>query len=253
MLIAPPYLSPSSISTFHQCPLKYKFSRIDGLTERPTIHTVLGNFVHQILEDLYALPEIERTLDNARTLSRQWWDEKYGTEVTETLKENGQQFRWKAWWCIENLWKLENPQNVQLAGIEKEVTGECNGVAVRGFIDRYEHLDDGTLFIGDYKTGKLPHQRFMKDKFTQLLIYAVMLEITGVGKASKLGLIYLAGPEVRTAYVTDEDLETTASLIVNTKKMVDTYCEEGVFPHKVSNLCGWCDFKKICPAWVRKK
>jgi len=36
VLKAPAYLSPSSITTYRDCPQKFKFSRIDGIKEPPS-------------------------------------------------------------------------------------------------------------------------------------------------------------------------------------------------------------------------
>ena len=72
--------------------------------------------------------------------------------------------RWNAWWCIENLWKVENPKSISPLGIEREVTGNLKSAPVRGFIDRYETSDDGLIRISDYKTGKTPAKSWVADK-----------------------------------------------------------------------------------------
>lgn len=250
MLQAPPHLSPSSINTFHQCPLKFKFNKIDGMTEPPTVHTLLGNFVHDILENLYLLPTDERTIDTARFIARNKWEEHYES-ATKFLKLNNRDFRWKAWWCVENLWKLENPQETDLVDVEREVFGSIEGVTVKGFIDRFKKSDDGSLIIEDYKTGKIPDKRFMDDKFLQLFIYAVMLKELGVGETKEVSLIYLTGPKVLSAPVSGDILKTTVDKIVTTKSLIDQYCEDENFPAKPSGLCNWCNFKKICPSWTK--
>lgn len=249
MLTPPAHLSPSSINTFQQCPLKFKYSRIDGLSEPPTIHTLLGNFVHEILEHLYALPADERTQNSARVIARERWSETYEPQA-KSMRLNERDFRWKAWWCVENLWKVEDPQTVELTGLEQEVTATCSGVLVKGFIDRYKVVD-GNVHISDYKTGKVPDARFLDDKFQQLLIYALMVRERGVGEPTEMSLMYLAGPKVLSRNVTQEGLDQTTEMLVNTKKQIDAFCEEGDFPVKTSGLCNWCYFKKICPAWTR--
>jgi len=247
-LTAPQYLSPSSISTFQQCPLKFKYSRIDGLTEPPTIHTLLGNFVHDILEGLYLSDPAERSLPTARALARHLWDTKY-CEQAQAMNLNEHDFRWKAWWCVENLWQLEQPETISLSGIEHEVKGEVSGVSIRGFIDRYRLADDGTLVVEDYKTGKVPAERYVGDKFQQLFIYALMLSELGVGQCSKVSLLFLSGPKVFERPVHAEDMSKTLATITTTKQQIDQFCEAEDFPVKPSNLCNWCHFKKICPAW----
>lgn len=249
-LSAPPYLSPSSISTFQQCPLKYKYSKIDGIPEPPTVHTLLGNFVHDTLEALYLESPENRTMPIARAFARAMWDDKYSIRAKD-LQLNEHDFRWKAWWCIENLWKLEDPTSVTLAGVECEVNGAISGVSIKGFIDRYRAGEDGSLIVEDYKTGKVPQERYAGDKFQQLFIYGVMLDALGIGTCSKVSLIYLAGPKMITRDLDNEAVEKTVSTIVSTKQQIDSYCEAGEFPAKPSNLCNWCHFKKICPVWKK--
>lgn len=251
MTLTPPaHLSPSSISTFQQCPLRFKFNKIDGLTEPPTQHTLLGNFVHEILESVYLMPAESRTLESARIIAKEKWDSSFA-DGAKSLRVNERDFRWKAWWCVENLWKVEDPKTVELSGIEHQVLGDCDGVTVKGFIDRFETLQDGTLLIGDYKTGKVPYANFLSDKFTQLYIYAVMLDTMGVGKASKVSLIYLASPEVFTREVSSEAIHETKVLLRSTHEKITRCCESEEFEAKPSKLCNWCHFKKICPAWVK--
>lgn len=251
-LVPPPHISPSSISTFKQCPLKFKYSKIDGLVEPPTIHTLLGNFVHDILEALYQKPRENRTLQEARFIAREKWVGDYEPQA-KSLRLNERDFRWKAWWCVENLWQIEEPSDIDFDGVEAEVIGDFRGVKIKGFIDRFKFDADGLVEISDYKTGKIPSARYAGDKFTQLYIYALMTEALGIGKASKVSLIYLTGPEVLSREVTEEALESTAEMILDTKRNIDAYCEEGEFPAKPSGLCNWCYFKKMCPAWTKTK
>lgn len=251
-LEAPPYLSPSSVGTFQQCPLRFKYSRIDKLPEPPTVHTLLGNFVHEILEDLYSIDAEKRTIPVARAIARDKWDTKYSLE-TKSLDINDHDFRWKAWWCVENLWKCEDPSKTELASVEFEINGEINGVRIKGFVDRFKKDDNGNIIVEDYKTGKIPNPKYTDDKFQQLLIYAVMLEELNVGKTSEVRLMYLAGPKILQRTVADEDRRKTIATLVSTKNSVDEYCASGEFPAKPGILCNWCNFKKICPAWKTHK
>jgi len=251
-LQAPAYLSPSSVGTFQQCPLRFKYSRIDKIPEPPTIHTMLGNFVHEILEDLYSFDAKDRTLPVARSIARDKWDNKYSVE-TKQLNIDDHDFRWKAWWCVENLWKCEEPTEVNLESVEFEINGEIHGVQIKGFVDRFQKDENGKIVIEDYKTGKVPNPRFTDDKFQQLLIYAVMLEELGIGETSEIRLMYLVAPKILSKAVDNQARKKTIKTLVDTKASVDQFCEEGVFPTKAGPLCNWCTFKKICPAWKTKK
>lgn len=251
-LQAPAYLSPSSIGTFQQCPLRFKYSRIDKLPEPPTIHTMLGNFVHEILEDLYSVEPDKRTLQVARALAREKWDSKFQYE-TKTLDIDDHDFRWKAWWCVENLWKYETPSETNLESVEFEINGSVSGVTIKGFVDRFRRDENNQIVIEDYKTGKIPNPKYEDDKFQQLYIYAVMLEELGIGQVSEVRLMYLAGPKILSREATLHQKKKTIQTLVETKRAVDEYCETEEFPAKPGVLCNWCTFKKICPAWKIKK
>ncbi len=64
MSFAPPWsLSPSSCSSFKECPLAFRFSYLERLPEPPAPWTTKGTLVHRALELLLDRPPDERTVD----------------------------------------------------------------------------------------------------------------------------------------------------------------------------------------------
>lgn len=256
MIEAPDYLSPSSIGTFQTCPLKFKYSRIDRLVDPPTEATVLGNFVHSTLELLFTFPAEERTLASAKNAMREVWESEWGVQAVDVLNQNRnalREFRWKAWWCIENYFSLENPWTFEPAGIETGLDGQVGKARVKGFIDRWEITDDNKITISDYKTGKTPRPQWAGDKFQQLFIYAVLLASETGNEVERLNLLYLKDGTVLTRDVTDEALAQTVDAVESVYDSVLEYCEADNFPAVKNKLCDWCSYKTICPAWARKR
>lgn len=252
MLEPPPHLSPSSIGSFQSCPLKFKYSKIDKIPEPPTEATLKGNFVHEVFELLYALDGETRTPEMARLLARQLWDEKYlelVAPIVPAAKHND--FRWSAWFCIENLWGIENPRSTRVDEIEYELNGFLGGVRLKGFIDRFSFDDEGKIVVGDYKTGKVPSARWEDDKFFQLFVYAAMLEELEVGSVARVELLYLTAPKVLARSVTPEAIETAVQTVISVKSAIDERCETETFEPIKSPLCNWCSYKTFCPAWKR--
>lgn len=246
----PPHLSPSSINTWQQCPLKFKYSKIDGIREPPTNATLMGNFVHEIFEVIYASPPEERTISQARIIARDLWNNDYGERAAEIISQKDlNQFRWNSWFCVENLWGVENPEEVHVDEIEYELNGKLGGVQLKGFIDRMLFLDDGTIEIGDYKTGKVPAKKWEDDKFTQLYIYAALVQELGIGEPSQLELIYLKAPKTITRKVQQDKIHEVTETVVTVKKEIDESCDNEHFEARKSFLCNWCYFKPKCPAW----
>jgi putative RecB family exonuclease len=257
-LSPPEYLSPSSVSTWQQCPLKFKYSRIDKLTDPPTDATVLGNFVHDVLEALLRLPGPERTLPAARSLMRNLWESEYevkaedvlaGAKSTSLLAAAIHEFRWKAWWCIENYFTMEDPVTVAFDGLEDYVVGAIGRVPMRGYIDRWHRGDTG-IVIGDYKTGKTPRPQWRGDKFQQLAIYALLLESIHDEPVARMELLYLKDGVRLTQPVEPPALTAVAETIDQVYGELLTACETGDFPTKKARLCDWCSYKTFCPAWV---
>jgi len=210
----------------------------------------MGNFVHEVFENMYALDPKKRQIIVAKELARDLWDRVYRDLVLEVLPESRHNdFRWKSWFCIENLWAIENPELTTVDEIEYELNGDLGGVTLKGFVDRFHFDADGRIVVGDYKTGKVPSPKWEDDKFFQLYIYAALLERLGVGDVSEVQLLYVKGPKVLSRQVTEKDLTTATETVVSVKQEIDNRCESGNFETKTGPLCNWCYFKRECPAW----
>lgn len=248
---APAHLSPSSISTWQQCPLRYKLSKIDKIPEPSTDAQLLGSFTHEILEYLYQLPHEERTLAAARRLSASLWNETWAAEVAElNLDEEAvRRFRWQTWWCIEAMFKIEDPALVTLGATEQRLETYLGDVKLLGILDRWHPLDDGRAVISDYKTGKKPKPRYEGEKKFQLGVYVHLVRAALGLDVAYTELLYLKEGirwkfEPTDKYV-DEVVETVQQVAVEIKDA----CAAGSFEAKPAILCDWCNFKSTCPAW----
>ncbi len=250
MFEAPAYLSPSSIKTFRQCPLKFKFSRIDRLSEPPTWAIHVGTFVHEVLEHFYQLDAHERTLESVKAMATERWKASdWETQVNELIKPEGTivDFKRQAFDCLQNLWKFEDPKTTELVGMEHEVQVMIDGVRMKGFIDRFTFDDDDSIIISDYKTGKVDGGS-EDDKFFQLTAYALMMQEAEQETTSKVQLLYLKLGQKHEMTVTPVKLNIARGVIVETKEMIDASCASGNFSCNVTKLCDWCFFKPQCPA-----
>lgn len=248
----PHHLSPSSISTWEQCPLRYRFSRLDKIAEPPTEAQHIGSMTHEILEALYKEPTAHRTTATARRLAAQLWTSKWEDEVKVLglSSEDTHRFRWNVWWCVEALFAMEDPTTVELAGIEHPVTTTIGDVTLLGIIDRWEEDDGGLVKIGDYKTGKKPRPQYEGEKKFQLTVYKSLVEDSLDREVSRTELLYLK-EGIRWEYVpTEEDVVQMKSTVTRVWDELTAACTTGIFEAKPSVLCGWCSYKNMCPAWV---
>lgn len=198
------------------------------------------------------LPPDKRTIDEARNLTKQWWEMEYKERVSPYVRGEDalRSFRWTSWWCIENLFKMENPESLHFDGVETELNDQIDGVQIKGFIDRWRRTDNG-IVVGDYKTGKAPSPRYAEDKYFQLLLYAYVLEQQLGEKVNEIELLFIKDEKRLAKSVTDEDRENVRTTVVNVRKQIDERCVSGNFEPIRHKLCGWCSFKSICPIWSK--
>lgn len=253
----PKRLSPSSVTTFMQCPLKFRYSRIDKVPEPPSEAQVLGNMTHEALEHLLMLPAGERTVNAARGIMLAQWDDKWQQVCQDELRlsPHGQHMlRYNAWVCVENYFALEDPNTVTVAGLEEEVFSDVEGVPMLGYMDRWYTDEDGRAVIQDYKTGKVSKPPYDAEKKLQLFIYAELVSKLKGLEVSRAELIYLKGKGQRVAYTpSHEDMSTMRNTVTGVWEQLGESCATGDFATNKTRLCGWCSYKPMCPAWQRSR
>lgn len=241
----PKFLSPSSISTFQQCPLKFRYGRIDKLPDPPGIEAVVGSFVHATMEDLFRVPAEQRTVQTAKRLMLDQWRNEWKAKIEDVTRDL-HMAQWQAWWCIENYFEIEDPTRFELDAIEQYVEGEIAGARVRGYIDRYYANGKGVV-VGDYKSGKAPAPRFADAKFQQLLVYAKLLVDQGT-PVDSVELLFLKDGVRLKRQVRPSDLQVVEDTVAAVSDELDRCCATESFEPKPSRLCDWCSFKPLCPA-----
>jgi putative RecB family exonuclease len=260
----PRNLSPSAIETLRQCPLKFKWEKIDRLPRTQSPEGVLGTFAHEVLEVLFGKSAPERTIDAARAIAKRLWTNKYTNEALAAGVTDHSTFMWQVWWCVENYFKLEDPTTVHPKGTEQWLRSPISGVPMVGIVDRWHIDDDGLAVITDYKTGKVPRRaEWAAPKVEQLTIYADMATTELSVSVGRVELLYLKEGVVKSYtladfvppgadedyFITPDDIANMRSSVVAAWDEVRSRCDSGDFPARPSRLCDWCSYKKDCPAW----
>ncbi|MCP3854311.1 MAG: PD-(D/E)XK nuclease family protein [Actinomycetia bacterium] len=244
----PSRLSPSAADTFRQCPRRWRFRYVERRTEPAGEAAVVGRFAHRALELLLAEPRAERTIDKARELAREAWPE---TEDTDDFRglglddDGARAFRWKGWKAIEGLWTVEDPTKVEVDATEQALQAEVGGVPFLGIVDRVDRTDAG-LVITDYKSGKPPSSRYLKDKLSQVYLYAAAVEVVRGERPARVRLLYLGQRRVDVAARPDKVHEAVEQLSTTWDNLV-TACESDEFEPRTGPLCGWCPHVADCP------
>ena len=248
MYEVPAYFSPSSLSTYMQCPQRFKFEKIDKIRSGDTEATVRGSFVHEILEELLKLDPEQRTIEVAKNLSRELWNQSWAKKAEPVAKGETSQFMWTSWWCVENYFEMEDPKTIEPMGLEVKVEGLIEGVPLFGIVDRWI-MEDGKIIVQDYKSGKVPKTQYSHDKKLQIMIYADLLEKQTGLEAGRMDLLYVKEGKVVSYEPTDELRAALAHDVAGAWDSMVSDCETEEFATKTGPLCGYCDHKPYCPAF----
>ena len=244
----PAAVSPSQVSTFQQCGLKYWFVQVRGWREPPSQATAVGTLVHDSFEDLYRLPAPERTPDTAQELLRNRANLMREDPQFEPLLGNKAAAA-HARLSVEGLYQLEEPTQLQIdpEGLERVLMADVAGVPFSGRLDRM--TTDGVVRITDYKTtpraqgpSKLPNA------LRQLLLYAAAVHADTGTAVEEVELLYPAVPQRVRRPVYPAALQRAVDEFVAMRESTIHSALTGDWNAVTGPLCNYCPFSRWCPA-----
>ncbi len=248
-----PIYSHSRISTFENCPLKFKYKYVDKIeTEiEQTIEAFMGSLVHDTLEKLYVDLKFEKqnTKEDLIKFFNDEWQKNYNENILIVRKDySADNFRKMGEKYISTFFDTHKPFDDAITlDTEKRILIDLDGYKLQGYIDRLAVRED-TYEIHDYKTSSsLPLQEYLEED-RQLALYSIAIK-EGYKDAKRIKLIwhFLAFNKDISIEKTDQELEELKKQTIQTIKEIES-CEE--FPPQVSRLCDWCEFRPICPRWT---
>lgn len=237
------FLSASSLETYTQCPLKFRFGNVDKIPEtasKPQL--TFGNIIHRVLEQFHD-EDTPQTEERLLQLLEDYWDsegfdylareEKFKQQGVELLKRYIQ-------------FITANPPNI--AARELSFSFEIEDITIRGKIDRIDHGDHGFRVL-DYKTSKTSSPA---KKSLQLGVYSLYLnqakDVKFGGLPESAGLFFLReeNDPLKTHTFNHEELLEIRNKILE----VGDGIRKGNYSAKKGFHCTWCDYKTLlCPAW----
>lgn len=246
--------SHSRLSTFEQCPFKFKLRYIDKVKPEieKSIEAHLGSVVHNTLEWLYIevqkenLPNIEEVI----TYYSEEWEKTY-TENTAIVRKNmaAKDYFNKGVGFLVDYYMKHSPFNDGTLELEKKIIIDLDRTGkykIQGFIDRLVYNKQTKEYeIHDYKTANtIPTEdKIATDR--QLALYSIAIkEIFGEHNNVLLTWHYLAHNIKICSRRTTEELEKLKKEIIN---LIDKIEATNHFPAQKSILCDWCEFKSMCP------
>jgi putative RecB family exonuclease len=242
--------SASSVESFTACPLKYWWQKVAKWETPSTMPLVVGRAVHGALENLLALPPAERTPEAGQPLLDAAVEGELA-EVADTDFHVGidpEAVREAAQRAFDAYFATETPADIDVVGLEREVTTEIRGLDFRGFIDRIA-LDDAGLKVTDYKTGAAKPQ-YWWGYWRQQLLYAEALG-TGGEPIAQVELLFLNPARAVTRPVYAAAVTRAKDDLERAHEQRAQMGESARWEARTGPLCNYCDFRHACPARQR--
>jgi putative RecB family exonuclease len=249
----PRSLSPSKVTSFRDCALAFRFSAIDRLPEEPTVWTVRGTLVHQVLEQLFWHHDRGgRTLRTAASEFDEVWATLQADPEFAALALTGEEadeFRAEAWGLVRNYFDLEDPNEVTPVGIELLLEARIADLRLRGIIDRLDLTPEGELVVVDYKTGRAPSPAHEQSKLIGVHIYALLCDEVFGRRPVEVRLLHLKEPIAISTAPSDQSLRGQRQRAVAVWSAIERACREEDFRPHPSALCNFCNYRAFCPAY----
>ena len=241
-------LSASSIGTYQDCPLKFKYRKVLGIPERPTIYFRKGSAAHAAME--WAAKE--------RMAGRQPDEVGMARVAQEKLEPARRMFPDSEYRRAESAmgdilkyyteWETRS-ENI-LEGAEVKFETVIGGIRYRGKIDRIEKNPRGEYEIVDYKTGTgTPESKKNMPKIPQANIYAAAAREKYGSLPAKFSLVYVGRRAVREYHVTEESLKAGLDIV---RECAEDIVKEKFEPNPEDYRCSRCSYQGFCPAVVQE-
>jgi DNA helicase II / ATP-dependent DNA helicase PcrA len=234
-------LSASDLSLYLTCPLKYKFRRVFGIPQEPTINQRFGILFHNVLERFHKEPP-ENPEEGLRVLNglfeSGWRRTGFGSSDDEL------QFRDRAREALRLYWERERESEGEPVWLERKFDFKVGDHHVRGRVDRVDRLPDGEYELIDYKTGERKSEEDLDDDL-QLALYRMAAREAWDIEAATGSYYYVLDAEKVPAPTRPDDAERVERTVLQVGEGI---LSQDFEPRPSPAVCSWCDYRLICPA-----
>lgn len=233
-------LSASDLTLYLTCPLKYKFARVFGIPQEPTINQRFGILMHNVLERFHKEPpEPGHELRALNTLFEAGWRRGgFGTSDDEM------QYRDRGKEALRLYWERERVSESEPVWLERKFDFKVADHHVRGRVDRVDRLPGGDYELIDYKTGERKTEEDL-DSDLQLALYRMAARAAWEIEAAYASYDYVLDADKVAAPTKPDDAERVERTVVTVGEGV---LSQDFEPRPSSSVCSWCDYRLVCPA-----
>ncbi|OAP23833.1 PD-(D/E)XK nuclease superfamily protein [Amycolatopsis sp. M39] len=251
-------VSPARLSTFDDCPRRYRLAYLDRPTPKrtgPWAHSTLGAVVHNALRALFDLPVAKRTPQRGIALVSEHWKDAGFADDDQAARYRARAKGWVAEYVADNDVSDDPVGLERWVSAPVSTTGGRPTMIIEGRADRIDQRG-GELVIVDYKTGRRAPDDHEARASQALAMYAVAARRTLRMPCTKVELHHLPSGTIAAAEHTPETLkrhlERAEQTAGDVRLAADTLDAGGdgdtLFPARPDRRCAWCDFRPSCVA-----
>ena len=234
-------LSASAIDIYERCPLRFKLERDWRMPREIPAALHYGTAMHRALLAYYDAIRLKRHISNEAVI------DVFRTLLADAAIQDRYQHDLYLRQGIEQLTAFlecaRRSPSPQVLETEASFTIEIGDATIRGRIDRMDRLDDDSVAIVDYKTGK-PRSQKDADESLQLSIYALAAQAKWNASVGRVAFHNLEDNSRIDTVRNQFDLEEARAKV----EAVTQAIGEGKFPPKPGFQCGSCPYRNLCPA-----
>lgn len=243
-------LTPSTLQTLNDCPLRWLAER-HGATNPRELRSTVGSLLHALIADpAKSEPQLLAELDRAwkhLPFEAQWYS------ANELARHRAMIAAFVDWRARSRRELTEVGVEVDIDGVLGRLREDGGAVRLRGRVDRLERDAAGRLVIVDVKTGKTPVTKDDAQQHAQLAMYQLAVAEGLVSSGEEPGgarLVYLAKSGAAGATERQQDPLTPAAR-EQWRELVRQAADATAGPQFVARRnagCSHCPIRPACPA-----
>ena len=241
-----PTLSPSKISTYLACPVKYRWTYVDSRGKwfmRSRSYFSFGTSLHQVLQRFHDSEDkgVMTTHEAVSALEDSWLTSGYSSqdEMQQALAEGKE--------IVEAYTEriAAQPVTSKTLYVEKNLRCDFPDFALNGILDRVDEREDGVLEVIDYKSGRSSVSPQEVHDDLAMSIYQILLKNAYPTRRIEATIIALRTGNSATAHLTPlEQTQFMDDLTGLAREIIDRDYEN-ITPI-LKPICSNCDFLPLC-------
>lgn len=242
-----PTLSPTKLTTYLACPTKYYWTYVNPKGKwylRSKSYYSFGTSLHSVLQRFHDSNDagVTTTDEAIAALEESWIEAGYSSqdEMMQHLAEGKQIVEAH----VER--SLREPIAAQTIVVEKLYRRDLGPFVLLGRVDRIDELEDGTIEIIDYKSGRdsVTEEEVRND--LAMTCYQLILAEHFPDRPITASIIAVRSGDKATAQVSGEAMEEFKEMVLSLGDEIlnrDWDFVEAVYKER---LCHHCDFRSLC-------